>query len=280
LKANNITGIALKLVLFIIAWIISLGVFQISGVFLAQKILPIYNSINLDAQTFDRFFQLIATLFIIFIFTKYVDKTPFISIGLHIKNRISDLLIGFFLGAIIMTIGIFSLMYLQEIQIANNEFMYSNNIALSFIFYLFVAIMEEALCRGYVLGQLLKACDKYLALVISSAFFALLHSFNPSMAAVPIFNLFLAGILLGISYSYTKNLWFPIALHLSWNFFQGPIFGFGVSGFRSYSIVAQTRTEDNFINGGSFGFEGSLLATFLMVISIFCIWRFYERKTS
>ncbi|WP_298425275.1 CPBP family intramembrane glutamic endopeptidase [uncultured Kordia sp.] len=241
-------------------------------------ILP-YEIGNLDTLTLDRLFQFIGTLLAIFIFTKFVDKTSFISIGLHLKHRTIDIIAGFFLGILIMVIGCFSLFYLHEIELNYNTHINKSAIAYSFIFYTFVAFMEEVLCRGYVLGQLLNVYDKYLSLIITSIFFAALHMFNPNIGTIPLLNLFLAGVLLGITYIHTKNLWFPIALHLSWNFFQGPIFGFGVSGFSSYSIVEQVRTKDNYINGGHFGFEGSLLGSLLMLISIFIIDWYYRRKT-
>ena len=150
---------------------------------------------------------------------------------------------------------------------------------MSIVFFILISLIEEVLCRGYILGQLLETSNKYIALIISSIIFTALHSFNPNMGTIPILNLFLAGILLGITYIYTKNLWFPIALHFSWNFFQGPIFGFEVSGQEFYAIIQQSRVEDNFLNGGSFGFEGSLLATILMLVSIFLIDQYYRRKT-
>ena len=107
--------------------------------------------------------------------------------------------------------------------------------------------------------------NKYVALVLSSLLFAILHIFNPNTSAIGMINLFLAGILLGVSYIYTKNLWFPVALHFSWNFFQGPVFGFHVSGLDMNAIIIQKPQEEQLFSGGTFGFEGSILATV-------CLW--------
>lgn len=119
--------------------------------------------------------------------------------------------------------------------------------------------------------------NKYMALMVSSALFSLMHSANPNMDWFSFLGLFLAGVLLGILYIYTKNLWFPIALHFSWNFFQ-TLFGFNVSGQDIYSVIEFKITENNLWNGGDFGFEGSVLSIIAQVIVIGSIVYHYHAK--
>ena len=38
------------------------------------------------------------------------------------------------------------------------------------------------------------------------------------------------GLLLGAAYKYSGTLWLPVGIHWAWNFTQGNIFGFEVSG--------------------------------------------------
>jgi hypothetical protein len=78
----------------------------------------------------------------------------------------------------------------------------------------------------------------------------------------------LAGILLGTPYIFTQNLSIPFALHFSWNFFQGTIFGFNVSGKTIYSIISFSCPQETIWNGGKFGFEGSIICMFLQVMAI------------
>ena len=91
-------------------------------------------------------------------------------------------------------------------------------------------------------------------------------------------SLFFAGMALGISYIYTKNLWFPIGLHLSWNFFQS-LFGFNVSGQNFYSLFQTHKTNETLLNGGEFGFENSIfgiiseIVIILMVFLYFTVWK-------
>jgi hypothetical protein len=81
-------------------------------------------------------------------------------------------------------------------------------------------------------------------------------------------QLFIGGLLLGIPYIITRNLWFSIGLHFSWNFFQGTIFGFNVSGIENYSIIQTKYNTANIWNGGLFGFEGSILCLILQIVAI------------
>jgi membrane protease YdiL (CAAX protease family) len=279
LTTKSTLPIWIKLCVFLITWLVFLFVFQVVGFYSVPPSFYYYDDTSLYFLTIDRLFQLFATLTAIWIFTKYIDKTPFIALGFYVKKRIPDILLGIFLGAIVMTIGCFSLSYLKEITIQKNASIDVNQIMLSILFYISIAVLEEVLCRGYLLRQLLKICHKYLALLSISLFFTVLHSLSVSISVVSFINLFLLGVLFGVSYIHTKNLWFPIALHFSWNFFQYSIFGFGVNGFRSYSILEQTRIEDTIMNGGKFGFDASLLATAILLIMIFCIDWYYSKKS-
>jgi len=143
--------------------------------------------------------------------------------------------------------------------------------------YAIVAIVEEVLFRGYILRNLMISFNKYIALIISSLLFSAIHGFNPNIDLFGFIDLFLAGILLGISYIFTKNLWFPIALHFSWNLTQ-TFLGFNVSGQDVYSIVEFKITENNLLNGGNFGFEGSIFSIISQIIFTVIIWYYYNKK--
>jgi hypothetical protein len=108
--------------------------------------------------------------------------------------------------------------------------------------------------------------------------FALLHLMNPNVAFLPMLNLVLGGLLLGASYLYTRNLWFPVSLHFFWNWIQGPVLGYEVSGNRFCETLFSLRLPaNNLINGGAFGFEGSLVCTVLATLfTLFIIWWFEQ----
>ena len=154
------------------------------------------------------------------------------------------------------------------------------DLAGSFGVFILVALTEEIMVRGYILGRLLRTrLNKFLSLGISSVLFSLMHFFNPNVAFLPLLNLVLAGCLLGVTFLYTRNLWFPISLHLFWNWLQGPVLGYKVSGTILCSSLLQLQFPDNnILNGGDFGFEGSIICTVLMILMTGCIIWYFERK--
>jgi hypothetical protein len=132
--------------------------------------------------------------------------------------------------------------------------------------------------RGYILNNFFDSMDKYIALIISSLLFAAMHLANANITLLSVTNIFLAGILLGIYYVHKQNLWLPITLHFSWNFFQGPIFGFEVSGVDVRGAISQDIQGSDLVTGGQFGFEGSIIATLLMVLAIVILHYTYQGK--
>ena len=229
----------------------------------------------LVADTIIQYFDLVGVLLLLWIFMTFVDKEPFIKLGFSLKGKVNDIILGMTLGLLLMAVGYTILILLGEIKFI--EFNYNlKNIILLFILFIAVSIAEETYVRGYVLKNLLQSFNPIISLIISSAIFSLLHFFNPNVNYIALTELFIAGILLGISYVYTKNLWFPIALHLSWNFFQ-VMFGFNVSGMDTYSLIEFEIIENNNINGGDFGFEGSYLSILFSLIMIFFLWKYYKK---
>lgn len=270
----NTTG---RIFLFMISYFIIVGIFQYFGTLIAGTELGNLEYVETSTeQLIISFFNLIGTFFIIWIFMKFVDKEQFIELGFQTKNRLKDFIIGSIIGLIIMTIGYFLLIYFKEIFFLKVNFKLEELIK-SILLFTIVAIVEETLFRGYILKNLMSSFNKYTALILSSILFSIMHGVNPNISLFSLFDLFLVGIVLGLSYIYTKNLWFPIAIHLSWNLFQ-TLLGFNVSGQDTYSIIEFKTNESNLINGGAFGFEGSYLSIIAEILTIIGIGIYYNRK--
>ena len=207
---------------------------------------------------------------------KYIDKENFLNIGLDLKGRFKELNFGIFLGFAIMCFAFSFLMIVGQI-IYESAIFDLEKILLSIVLFAGVSLFEEIIFRGYMLKNLLQSFNPMLSLFISSLLFCVIHGSNPNVNFLGLLNIFLAGYFLGISYVYTKNLWFPLALHFSWNFFQS-MFGFNVSGLDSYSIVQFSIPQNTIINGGKFGFESSLLSIFILIVGSCIIWKFFSKK--
>jgi uncharacterized protein len=92
-------------------------------------------------------------------------------------------------------------------------------------------------------------------------------------------NIFLAGILLGVNYIYTRNLWFGWLLHFSWNFFQGSVLGYNISGLTLQPVLTQEMKGADWLTGGQFGFEGSVVSAVLQLLAILILVFVYERNS-
>ena len=225
------------------------------------------------------FMSMLGTLGIVWLFRKKVDKKSFSSIG-FIKGFIGrDIISGFILGFVIMLSGYTVLILTKQIEYVDIHFNAVSIISCISLF-LFVAIGEEVITRGYFLNNLMVSFDKYVALVISALIFSLMHIANSNVNFLGLLIIFLSGLLLGLPYIYSKKLWFPIALHFSWNFFQGPIFGFNVSGIEIPTLLVTKYNTANIWNGGKFGFEGSVVSAILIVLALLLIYYLFRNRIS
>ena len=112
----------------------------------------------------------------------------------------------------------------------------------------------------------------------SAGLFTLAHIFNPAITPIGVANIFLGGALLGINFIYTRSLLFSIGLHFGWNFIQGYLLGFAVSGYSAPTLLQQELKGHPVLTGGEFGVEGSIVTTGLLVIGILLLYYAYERK--
>lgn len=263
--------------MLIVPYFIVVGVFQLIGMSLVDYDYEQIGAVKSTEQHLViSFFGSVGTFLLLWLFMKYVDKEKFVSLGFNIKNKFKDILLGVLLGLSIMGSAYLLLSFLNEIEYHKTVFSLKE-IGYSIIIFLVVAITEEALFRGYILRNLMYTFNKYIALLFSSVLFVLAHAGNPNMDWFSALNLFLAGVLLGTSYIYNKNLWLPIALHFSWNFFQ-TLFGFNVSGQENYSLIEFKMFEKNILNGGDFGFEGSIFSIISQALLIVILFFYYEFK--
>jgi membrane protease YdiL (CAAX protease family) len=122
-------------------------------------------------------------------------------------------------------------------------------------------IGEEIVARGAIFRIVEEGLGTWWALAISALVFGAAHIFNPgatpwSSAAIAIE----AGLLLGMIYHVTRSLWPCIGLHAAWNIMQGTVYGIPVSGSASKGWLVSTRSGPDWLSGGVFGAEASVVA--------------------
>lgn len=124
------------------------------------------------------------------------------------------------------------------------------------------AVGEELAFRGALFRIVEESFGTGTALVISAALFGLLHALNPGATVASTAAIALeAGVLLAAAYALARNLWFPIGLHLGWNFTEGGIFGVSVSGgAAAKGVFSVSLAGRDLLTGGKFGPEASIVA--------------------
>jgi membrane protease YdiL (CAAX protease family) len=219
----------------------------------------------------------VVTIALSLVFRRFIDKQPLLSLGFSLRRIGRELAMGFLLSIVLIGSGVLILQANGNLQWVDGNFK-AGQFLLLLLSMLLLVVGEEMAFRGYILNNLMESLDRRLALAASAALFAMVHLFNPGVNALAVVNVFLGGILLGLNYIYTRQLWFAIALHAGWNFLQGPVFGFSVSGLGHYSILEQERKGNPLLTGGQFGFEGSIIATILLLAAIIVLYFVYENN--
>lgn len=126
---------------------------------------------------------------------------------------------------------------------------------------LMAGVVEELAIRGVVFRLIERALGSWWALGLSAAIFGAMHLMNPGAGVLTALAIALeAGVMLGAAFMVTRRLWLPIGLHAGWNFTQGGVFGVSVSGNALGGLMMSRPVGPEWISGGDFGAEASVLA--------------------
>ncbi len=215
------------------------------------------------------------TLALIWVFRKWIDKRRFRNLGFNFTHDWwRQVAAGF--GFVMISWAAIFLLALAFRGATIVEFVWDTTDSISIfgalfiglIFNLLVGLVEEADARGYILQNLAQGIRLIPAIVISSLYFGMLHLLNPGAGWVSTFGVFIAGVLLAIGCYITRQLWFSIGMHAAWNFAEGPIFGFRVSGLDMGGLFHLQIPGPEWLMGGVFGPEAGLLAIAIEIVMI------------
>ena len=136
------------------------------------------------------------------------------------------------------------------------------------LFYVLVAVFEELLFRTFPLFVFAERYHIAVAIFLSSVLFGLAHIGNDGFTWLAMLNITLAGILFSIFTLQKWNISWAIGIHFGWNFTQGTILGYQVSGGKSPGILIAKPVGEVYLSGGKFGIESSVFCTALMIMII------------
>ncbi len=142
------------------------------------------------------------------------------------------------------------------------------------IIFALAGAFEELVYRGYPFQTLLRDGGAIIPVLLFAAIFGIAHWDNPNRTFFSTANTLLAGIWLATAYLKTRSLWFPTALHFTWNWMMGSFFGLPVSGLTvsPQPVFISTNEDPTWLTGGSYGSEGGAAATVVIMIATILIW--------
>lgn len=216
---------------------------------------------------------------------RVLDHRSMVSLGFRLDHStVPDLLFGFIVPGFL-----FGLIFLFErgmgwMTYSGTAFRSESPAAVvsamagGLVLFVLVGFQEELLSRGYQLQNLVEGLNLPWALIISSAIFGLLHIANPSAGWASLVGILVAGLFLAFAWIRTGQLWLPIGLHIGWNFFEGTVFGFPVSGTGGYNLVLQSVRGPEWLTGGGFGPEAGLVVIPALALGAVLIWLYTRTR--
>lgn len=223
----------------------------------------------------------------VYVARRWLDKRSFESLGLQIdKHTLLDLLAG--IGITFVQMGFIYVLMLALGWLTFEGFAWEfdplnvviTNVITFFIMFIFVGWNEELLSRGYHLQTIASGLNLFWGVIISSAVFGLLHLGNPNATWISAAGIFFAGVYLAYGYIRTKQLWLSIGLHIGWNFFEGVVFGFPVSGLDIYALTRISVHGPELWTGGAFGPEAGLIVLPSLLLGGLLIYLYTMRRVS
>jgi membrane protease YdiL (CAAX protease family) len=230
---------------------------------------------------------------------RFIDRRRFAAYGFHFSaGWWVDLVFGLVLGAAQMSGIVFAMIHagwatLSEVSVTELGVPIAVAFGIKLLALIVVGINEELVFRGYHLRNISEGFSRFganvailIAIAISSSVFGLAHLGNESgggahTTELAMLNLILAGLMLAVPYLLTSELAIPIGIHITWNLFQGPVFGLAVSGLQSETrLVTVEPAGPELWTGGDYGAEGGLLATIAVGVSlvISTIWIYFRKR--
>ena len=271
----------LKIILRIFVLLLAIGVLT-GGIMLALSLIfygktyfnSDYKNANL-VMLMGTTGQLLAGIFFVkFILKKKIDYIYFKTEGLA-KN----ICIGLCLGLLQISIYVLLDMGRGVLGYSGSSYGNFNLIFLAYFIGFFIqSTSEEVLVRGILTRVLSDKFGRKVAILLPSIFFGLLHLGNEGVTILSTLNTILVGIFFAKLLFYKENIMLTSGVHAGWNFSMAMIYGLNVSGFSGFDSLLNFKILNYNLYDEIYGPEGSIVVTFIEIISIFIIFYLEKRK--
>ena len=205
---------------------------------------------------------------ILLFFVKYFEKTTFEYFGFSKENNLEAIKVGAGL-AIFSIVGVVVILLMSNnISLSLSKDLKIGIIIILTMLVLMQGFLEEVVFRGYLMTRLAAKKGKWIAILLSSLFYLVFRMSNPTTSKIDLLNIFLISVVMSLLYWYFDNVLVIAIFHAFWNCISGLVFGFNLSGIKlSDSIFTVAAISDKqILIGGSYGIEGSIIATVFFAI--------------
>lgn len=223
-----------------------------------------------DGYILTSLFSTVLMLLLVVVFCRFIERRPIASMGLSFGRRsVAHYGLGLLVGLALISLTFLVLYLTRAIEVSSGSF--SPVFLILYLFgFLIQGAAEEVLLRGYFMVSVTNVSSPLTAVFFSAFVFTMLHVANVGISVLGILNIFLFGILLGFIVFRTRSLYLSMALHGIFNFAEGNLFGFPVSGIVTGHSVLRSAVVDgrSLTHGGAFGPEGGAALTVILLIAI------------
>ena len=202
----------------ILFWISLIGLVLIA----ATTIMPFFPIKNKDYT--NGIIGSVIAFFCVWVFLKW-DKSNFRQIGLNWdKKTLYRFFLGLFIGTIIMGLLCLGLIGFSGLQISRNPNGITIAIALGYLAFIPLGLMEELAFRSYPFVMINRKYGLWIAQLITAIAFALYHILIGWSVFSAFTGPFVMAFTLGLAAAWSGGIALPTGLHVALNVLQG-VFG-------------------------------------------------------
>lgn len=236
-----------------------------------------------DAYVIIMLFANLGMIFVAFLFCRLIQKRPLRTLGFYKGGIAKEYFVGLAIGFVAFSAAVLVCVISGAVELGGISPAFSPGVFLLFtVGFLIQGMAEEVLCRGYFMISVARRYPIALGIIANSLIFAMLHLLNEGITALAFINLVLFGVFASIYFIRRCSIWGIGAFHSIWNLVQGNFYGIRVSGMETGCSVLHSEMVPGkeLWNGGSFGLEGGLAVTVVLLVGIVILYLIKGKKTN